>query len=103
MKFGGPVWHASVMSRTGMFPPLLRDIAVKTLDGVGDESRGQWEEWTGTAFHVRRRLSSEEQKDIGPAVDIRGTKEFDRRVKAIRKRLGDQVWLQLIGRAGGIH
>jgi hypothetical protein len=61
----------------------LRDIALRALDGVGDEVAGQWEEYTGKAFHVRRRLTNEEQKPIGPAVDVRGTPEAVNRINAI--------------------
>jgi hypothetical protein len=53
------------------------------LEGVGDEVAGQWEEYTGKAFHVRRRLTLEEQDLIGPAVDVRGTPEALSRINAI--------------------
>jgi hypothetical protein len=62
----------------------LRAIALKALEGVGDEITGQWEEYTGKAFHVRRRLTNEEQKPIGVAVDVRGTPEAIHRINAIR-------------------
>ena len=62
----------------------LREIALRALEGVGDEVAGQWEEYTGTAFHVRRRLTIEEQEPIGPAVDVRGTAEAINRINAIR-------------------
>ncbi len=45
---------------------------------------GQWEEWTGKAFHVRRRLTTEEQEPIGVAVDVRGTSEAVNRINAVR-------------------
>jgi hypothetical protein len=53
------------------------------LEGVGDEVAGQWHEYTGKAFHVRRRLTLEEQDLIGPAVDVRGTPEALSRINAI--------------------
>lgn len=62
----------------------LREIALRALEGVGDEVAGQWEEYTGKAFHVRRRLTIEEQGPIGPAVDVRGTPEAFNRLNAIR-------------------
>lgn len=62
----------------------LREIALMALEGVGDEVAGQWEEYTGRAFHIRRRLTNEEQEPIGPAVDIRGTQEAQNRINAIR-------------------
>jgi hypothetical protein len=54
---------------------LLRTRAFQVLDGVGDASRGQWEEGGLRAFHVRRRVSVDEEATVGPAVDIRGTAE----------------------------
>lgn len=32
------------------------------LAGVGSVDSGQWEDWTGRAFHIRRRLSEAEQR-----------------------------------------
>lgn len=57
---------------------------MRAVEGVGDEVSGQWEEYTGKAFHVRRRLSAEEQESIGPAIDIRGTPEAMSRINNIR-------------------
>ena len=57
------------------------------LDGVGDPTLGQWEEWTGKAFHVRRRLTPAEACAVGPVVDIRGTPEQHRRFKRVRAAL----------------
>lgn len=62
----------------------LRLIALKALEGVGDETGGQWEEYTRQAFHLRRRLTVEEQERVGPALDIRGTEAAVNRVNAIR-------------------
>lgn len=59
----------------------LRVAALQALEGVGD-NRHEWEEWTGRAFHIRRRLTPEEQEYVGPAVDIRGTDEYAQRVAA---------------------
>ncbi len=56
------------------------------LDGVGDESLGQWEEETVNAYHIRRRLSTDEARVTGPAVDVRDTPEFDRRLAIVRHR-----------------
>lgn len=54
-----------------------RALALRVLEGVGDASAGQWEEWTGEtgAYHIKRRLTAEEEKLTGPAVDIRGDAE----------------------------
>jgi hypothetical protein len=85
MGLGGPVWHASAAASEGW--PLgkesLRRFALEALEGVGDANRGEWEEWTGYAFHIRRRLSAEEQEPIGEVVDIRGTPEARRRIERV--------------------
>lgn len=57
----------------------LREIAFEALEGVGDATLGEWEEWTGHAFHVRRRLSADEAERVGPVLDVRGTEEARRR------------------------
>lgn len=64
-----------------------RDYAYEALAGVGDLTLGQWEEFTHHAFHLRRRLSKAEQKVVGEAVDIRGTKEQERRWRAVMQYL----------------
>ncbi len=63
----------------------LREMALLVLRGVGDEARGQWEEWTGNAYHVRRRLSETEEAATGPAVDVRGTPEAIERIRRVQK------------------
>jgi hypothetical protein len=88
LNLGGPVWHASAASHwtaTGRVLERdgLRKRAMQALDGVGAKELGQWEEWTGRAFHVRRRLSAEEEKITGPIKDIRGTKEALERVERV--------------------
>lgn len=65
---------------------MLHKYARQALTGVGDESR-EWEEWTGYAFHLRRRLTPEEDALVGPVVDVRGTPEGKRRVDRLRKIL----------------
>ncbi len=57
---------------------FLRRCALDALKGVGDSGLGQWEEWSGFAYHVRRRLTGEEQAGTGDAVDVRGTPEQER-------------------------
>jgi hypothetical protein len=98
MCLGGPVWHASAAPYKSTFSPSkheLRALALKALEGVGDASLGQWEEWTGKAFHVRRRLSAEEQKDVGPVVDVRGTQEaFERAIRA--RKIAPYIPIQMI-------
>jgi len=63
---------------------VLRQCALTALDGVGDASKGQWEEWTGNAFHIRRRLTDQEQARVGDTLDIRGTDEQEQRWLAVR-------------------
>jgi hypothetical protein len=75
--YGGPVWHASCAGKGSR--TTLRSAALVALSGVGRSETGQWEEWTGRAFHVRRRLSPDEEQLVGPVVDIRGTPEADER------------------------
>jgi len=69
---------------------FLRKQAFKFIEGVGDASLGQWEEYTGYAFHLRRRLSSDEQIAIGDVVDIRDTDEQERRWLKVRQHLPEQ-------------
>ncbi len=83
--FGGPVWHASAASTgalSGLGAEFLERKAREALEGVGDASLGEWTEWTGVAFHVRRRLTAEEQATVGPVVDVRGTKEAQQRMES---------------------
>lgn len=70
----------------------LRKAALRALEGVGDESLGQWEEKGNIAYHVRRRLSDAECKlanDLS-AVDVRGTPEYDVRRAAMQRFLPPQ-------------
>lgn len=85
MNLGGPVWHASVATRGIAIPARLEAEAVRQLSGVGDPALGEWREWTGHAFHIRRRLSVREMPRVGPVVDVRRTPEALRRAG----RLGD--------------
>ena len=65
------------MNHRKIEPSILRAIALKEIQGVGDATHGQWEEvpeW-GIAYHIRRRLSAGEEAITGPAVDIRGTED----------------------------
>lgn len=85
MQLGGPVWHVSVAARAAAIPSLLEAECERQLAGVGDAQLGEWREWTGRAFHLRRRLSEREQRLVGPVVDVRGTLDARRRAE----RLGD--------------
>ena len=83
MDLGGPVWHASIASSGIAVPVLLEAEAVRQLAGVGDPTMGEWREWTGRAFHLRRRLSAREMPRVGPVVDVRRTPEAYRRAQRL--------------------
>jgi hypothetical protein len=79
----------------------LYQRAHRALNGVGDAARGEWLEWSGYAFHVRRRLAEDEQFLIGPVVDLRGTDQGWRRFTAIKEVL-NPAWLGLAVQELGI-
>lgn len=83
MNLGGPVWHVSVSSRGLAIPGLLEAECERQLSGVGDARLGEWREWSGRAFHLRRRLSEREQRSVGPAIDVRRTPEARRRAERL--------------------
>lgn len=83
MNLGGPVWHVSVASQGLPLRPRLEAECERQLSGVGDPVLGEWREWTGRAFHLRRRLAAREQRDVGPVVDIRGSEEARRRAERL--------------------
>lgn len=64
----------------------MRALALAALDGVGD-SAAQWEEWTGYAWHARRRLTPAEAEHVGGVVDVRGTDDAYRRFDAAKTML----------------
>lgn len=59
----------------------MRTRALRALQLVGN-AQYQWEQWTGTAYHIRRLVSVSERLRIGEAVDCRGTEEALRRFRA---------------------
>src|SRR6266704_479564 len=84
----GPVWHASVAPQRAFYGKTMCERrAVAALDGLGDPSLGEWREWSGRAFHLRRRLSAVEQQRVGPVVDIRRTPEASRRADTLGRLL----------------
>lgn len=87
MGFGGPVWHASVMAANRTQAEAMAENA---LEGVGDATLGEWREYH-KAFHIRRRLSHDEQKKFGlRMIDLRNTDEGNLRLF----KLGQQFpWL----------
>lgn len=62
---------------------MCEQRAAAALDGLGDPALGEWHEWSGRAYHIRRRLTSVEQERVGPVVDIRRTSEAKRRATAL--------------------
>ena len=85
MELGGPVWHSSVAG--SILKAALEREAERQLFGVGDASLGEWREWTGKAFHIRRRLSEREQRAVGPVEDIRRSDEARMRAGRVADRL----------------
>lgn len=83
LELGGPVWHVSVAAPGLAIPAMLEQECRRQLVGVGDASLGEWTEWSGRAFHLRRRLSVREQREVGPVVDVRGTPEALRRAERL--------------------
>jgi hypothetical protein len=82
------VWHASVAGlRRRPHKLEMRGRALVALAGVGDKTLGEWHEWTGRAYHVRRRLTAEEQSLVGEAIDLRGTDEWAIRYEAAKAML----------------
>lgn len=78
--FGGAVWHASVAPTAGhiVLKTTLHQRALTALTGVGDRAH-EWHQWTGFAYHIRRRLTPQEQAQVGEVRDIRGTPEAQER------------------------
>jgi hypothetical protein len=90
MNLGGPVWHASAApDPINIYLPedVLRRFALEALKGVGDASLGEWQAMGDSAYHVRRRLSTVEQRRVGPVVDVRGTPEAERRYARVLRYL----------------
>jgi hypothetical protein len=69
----------------------LRRCALDALKGVGDRECAQWEDWSGYAYHVKRRLTPEEQEYVGEALDIRGTEEAIKRHAAVMRFLPPEL------------
>lgn len=70
---------------------ILRTAAFLALNHVGENARKDIHEWTGYAFHIRRRLTPKEQAGVGEAVDLRKSGEGYARLRAIRDLLPSQA------------
>jgi hypothetical protein len=64
----------------------MKSIAMVALAGVGNRAH-EWTEFSGYAFHLRRRLTVEEQVAVGDAVDLRGTCDATERLEKLRGAL----------------
>jgi hypothetical protein len=62
---------------------ILEEMCREILDGFGDAKLGEWTDDRPQAFHLRRRLTSEEEKRVGPVLDCRGTNEGVSRLEKI--------------------
>ncbi len=72
------------------WPPseqFLQRAALDAMQGVGNRSLGEWTEWTGMYYHVRRRLTRDEQKKVGNMLDVRNTEEGIKRAEAVQRFL----------------
>lgn len=86
-----------------MAPESLGKLAMRALHGVGSRERGEWHEWTGKAYHVRRRLNAKEQATVGDVLDVRGKPEAMERFAAIQSVLPQQaVEMALVEIAGEV-
>lgn len=83
------MWHASVAPTAGQSgtEATLRRHALHALDGVGDRQY-EWDQWTGVAYHLRRRLTAEEHAQVGSVRDVRGTPEAVTRYRRMAGILG---------------
>ena len=72
------MWHASVAGQ--VTDTRRRTQALKALEGVGSVILGEWHEARPGAYHVRRRLTLEEQGEMTMR-DIRNTPEAIQRLR----------------------
>ena len=69
------MWHASVCGNR--LPEYLMQIGFKALSGVGVRTQ-VWADrgadvGSFPTVHIRRKTSPQEERKIGPVIDIRGT------------------------------
>jgi hypothetical protein len=81
------VWHVSTAPHgITLSRVVLEQQARRVLVGHGDPAAGEWTDFTGVAFHLRRRLTEAEAAKVGPVLDIRHTPEARRRLLALGSR-----------------
>lgn len=78
------MWHVSVAHKN---LAKRRELAEQALYGVGDASLGQWRDARGKAYHIRRRMTEDEQAIAGSPNDIRNTVEAEGRARAVALHL----------------
>ncbi len=89
------MWHASVATLTPILVPeeTMREFAQDALAGVGSAIDGEWYEFNdGVFYHLRRRLTADEQAIVGEPCDIRGTDEQQKRWRRMYRFL--PTWMK---------
>lgn len=81
------MWHASIQATATYTKASREAIARRLLEGVGDAQAGEWVEDRPAAYHLRRRLTEAEAARVGPVLDIRGTWEATKRLRAVARWL----------------
>ncbi len=91
------MWHASAAPLPGAkhSKESLAVIAKWALSGVGNPLR-EWREWTGRAYHIRRRLTAEEQERVGQVKDLRGTPEAKERFQSMEMVLPEAARMMAV-------
>ena len=86
------MWHASVAPMRLVLPDhTLDELAHDVLGGVGDATAGEWKEKPLAAFHLRRRLTVAEARQVGPVLDVRTKHEGWRRWQAMQRHLPPEL------------
>ncbi len=82
----------------------MEQRAYAELSGLGDAALGEWTEFSpgSGVFHLRRRLTGVEAAPIGPVLDVRGTREAQRRLRALPRKLLRLVPADALADEGGL-
>lgn len=73
------MWHTSVSHPDAK---IRAQVARKVVKGLGSEKLGEWREQGQHVFHLRRRLTIDEEETVGAVKDLRGTQEGSKRLEA---------------------